>query len=824
MTAGAVMAYLLQSALFLSIGHLLYKALLSRMKMPAFNRAVILTIYIFSLVAPSFHSMKPSWPSATSLENIPLITDDSYLISLNTSPATMPQTIQTATTYPDDVAPEPQNHFQIAATHSSSGSTFPWQALCVTACIGAAIGLLHLLLSLATIVWIGLRSESRNLGHVRLLLLDNERISPFSLLNMIFMPRSDWNNGSDMIIAHEMGHIRHLHSIDLLISRGCLILMWWNPSAWLLNRELRAIHEYQADDQVLRNGHEIRDYQLLLIKKAADTRLQSVASSLNHSKLKQRFTMMYQKNPSSWIKVRAIALVPAFCGVMLLTGQHSFASLINEIAQTSLFSETIQPTTAYASDGTSPGDRKVTQTDASTQITPSAETGPTDNPIETTSMTSDTENDGHQRDEKSPTETAPESKPVIVISEPDFGNDDSQKSVWELDVLKSKPSFIDAKIYDKAAGAPTINGVKVTLDQMDEFLRDNNETKHLQQFREMRRAGKFNNGTVSSDLHRDTFIRTDDDNDDSVITVINGASDQTVYVTRDGHVTREIDKRTKDGVRKLAQEAREKAQEARKQASTARDKASEQRRDAMEQATDARIQAIETQAQALEAQAQALESRAQAMNDKKQASSARKQAAKARKEASKARTSAAKERKKIQRLRKERPDWWNFEVFTPEQKEAMDAMSKQLSEMNTTFAEMDASFAEMNKGLAEMSKSLARTRSITVNGHDIEHYPASDGKLTGMFVSLNNTNGTNVEVLLSSATPIEIGSATMHIGGKRYKCSIPRATKITQGNDKDTRYIVLAKIRAKKLTTFSNNDYVTIITNQGTLKIHLKTK
>lgn len=803
MTAGTITAYLLQSALFLAIGHLLYKTLLSRMKMPAFNRAVILGIYAIALCAPAFHSAPSSWIAAIPQEEpvLPIAGEPEHL----SSGTNAPQTTCIATDYyPDHMKEHPAAPQSEEPTPRAGGHDI-WGILFVIGCIGAGVGFMHLLLSLATIIWFGIRSESRSLGHVRLLLLDNERISPFSLLNMIFMPRSDWKQGSDMIISHEMGHIRHLHSLDLLLSRGCLILMWWNPSAWLLNRELRAIHEYQADERVLRDGHEIKDYQLLLIKKATGARLQPIASGLNHSKLKQRFAMMYQQKSSGWAKIRAILLIPAFCGAILLTGQDSVAAFINELSETSFSTEPGTNEIVYDSDS------KALQSDEATLPAQSDATEVIGTLVETTAIAANTEKDTPP-DAIATTGTTSPAHPTIIITEPDI-DDDAAKSVWELDVLKSNPSFIDVKIYDKTAGSPTINGVKVTLDQMDEFLRDNNETEHLKRFREMRRAGKFNNSRSTSDLSRDTFIRTDDENDDAVITIVSGSNDQTVHVTRDGQVKREIDERTKEGTRKLAQEARKQA----------RDKASRQRKSAMEQATDARIRAIESQAQALESQAQALESRAQATNDEKQAAAARKQASKARKEAAKARKSAAKEREKIQRQRKERPDWWNFEVFTPEQKKAMDNMSKQLSEMNTAFAEMDASFAEMNKGLDEMSKNLATTRSITVNGHDIEHYTVSDGKLSGRFVSLNNTNGTNVEVILSSATPIEIGSTTMQVGGKRYKCSIARATKITQGKDQDIRYIVLAKIRAKKLTTFSNKDYVTVITNQGTVKIHLKT-
>ena len=73
---------------------------------------------------------------------------------------------------------------------------------------------------------------------------------------------------------------------------GCL--QWFNPAMWLLRRELRAIHEYEADEAVLDSGVDARSYQMLLIKKAAGGRWYSIANSFNHSKLKNRMQQAVQ--------------------------------------------------------------------------------------------------------------------------------------------------------------------------------------------------------------------------------------------------------------------------------------------------------------------------------------------------------------------------------------------------------------------------------------------------------------------------------------------------------------------------------------------------
>ena len=73
---------------------------------------------------------------------------------------------------------------------------------------------------------------------------------------------------------------------------------------------MRAIHEYEADEAVLRSGVDAREYQMLLIRKAAGRRWCSVANSFNHSKLKNRITMMLRKKSSRWNYARALVFLP----------------------------------------------------------------------------------------------------------------------------------------------------------------------------------------------------------------------------------------------------------------------------------------------------------------------------------------------------------------------------------------------------------------------------------------------------------------------------------------------------------------------------------
>ena len=135
-------------------------------------------------------------------------------------------------------------------------------------------------------------------------MVHRQAIAPFSWMKYIVISRKDLEENGREILIHEAAHIRHRHSIDLLIANVCVFFQWFNPGAWLLKQELQNIHEYEADETVINEGVNAKDYQLLLIKKAVGTRLYSMANSFNHSKLKKRITMMLKEKSSPWARMK----------------------------------------------------------------------------------------------------------------------------------------------------------------------------------------------------------------------------------------------------------------------------------------------------------------------------------------------------------------------------------------------------------------------------------------------------------------------------------------------------------------------------------------
>ena len=177
--------------------------------------------------------------------------------------------------------------------------------------IGVVVTLGHTLMSMFRILMLIKRSEKHpQADGITICVTDNGQIQPFSWMHYIVMDRRDYEDGNPAILAHERGHIRLRHSWDLLLVDTLTALQWFNPAMWMLRQDLRAIHEYEADGEVLSLGINARQYQYLLITKAAGIGGYSLANGISHSTLKNRINMMLHKKSERRSLLKLLALIP----------------------------------------------------------------------------------------------------------------------------------------------------------------------------------------------------------------------------------------------------------------------------------------------------------------------------------------------------------------------------------------------------------------------------------------------------------------------------------------------------------------------------------
>lgn len=151
-------------------------------------------------------------------------------------------------------------------------------------------------------------------------LLENSRIgSPFSFFRYIFIKPGFREDELTQIVSHELSHIRHRHSAELMAMELLKSLFWFNPFVWITRHSLGEVHEFQADRDVLDEGFDPGSYRILIFKQLFGC-TPDLTSGLIHSRTKKRFVMMCKKNPTRRGILRLAAVAPLTAGLVVLFG------------------------------------------------------------------------------------------------------------------------------------------------------------------------------------------------------------------------------------------------------------------------------------------------------------------------------------------------------------------------------------------------------------------------------------------------------------------------------------------------------------------------
>lgn len=177
------------------------------------------------------------------------------------------------------------------------------------------------------------------------LVLTPDDTAPYSFFNQIVVgTRGLGDDELRCILAHESLHVRRAHSVDLLLVRALCCLMWFNPFAWLVLRELRAVHEFQADAAAL--GEEgsagIRPYLLLLYRQATGTGYGHITNNFKSINLKKRIVMM-NKTKTRFGAWKVAAVLPVVALLLMVGCKPATTETVGAAEQTAVAEPTVEP-------------------------------------------------------------------------------------------------------------------------------------------------------------------------------------------------------------------------------------------------------------------------------------------------------------------------------------------------------------------------------------------------------------------------------------------------------------------------------------------------
>lgn len=299
-SGAAFCLYLCKAAVFMGLFYLLYKVLLSRESFCRFNRVVLLSAFVLSCLLPL-------WVLRNQVEVVrPVLRI---------------------------VPPDLESMASFAVPESPD-----WAVVLLWGVYGSGLlfFLLRRLLALAQLRRMLVHARKRrNLPGGVVLAVSAKARMAFSIGRYIVLPENlSQSEDLPMVLRHEMAHIRLRHSWDLLLADLAGCLQWFNPFCHLLRRELQAVHEFEADREVLGKGVDAEAYSMLLIrvssgreilpKQVWDDNMAVCSNALNYNQLKNRLKMMTRQESKRGAKAKALCFLPVLAAGLLLFGQKEY--------------------------------------------------------------------------------------------------------------------------------------------------------------------------------------------------------------------------------------------------------------------------------------------------------------------------------------------------------------------------------------------------------------------------------------------------------------------------------------------------------------------
>ena len=297
---GSIVLYIMEWAFALIVLLTIYKAVFSGTTFYRFNRFYLLGATVLSALLPLLHITIPEKTPVVSdmaieqMEFAQELSDTFILIG------------EPQVTIADSVQPERQSSL--------------WAVILV--CMYSGYVLMLMIGWVRSIIRTRrfLRGKPRRrISSTVWLVTHDEDFGPFSWMNYIVI--SDTENGfaRRASLRHEYSHIRLMHSIDLIILLACTVV---NPVCWLVLQEIKIVHEYEADREVInRYGIRNSDYQKLLIMRTVGAEAYALASSFNLN-IKKRIIML-NKNQTNRSRLLWLLLLIPMLGMTSVLFAHT---------------------------------------------------------------------------------------------------------------------------------------------------------------------------------------------------------------------------------------------------------------------------------------------------------------------------------------------------------------------------------------------------------------------------------------------------------------------------------------------------------------------
>lgn len=174
--------------------------------------------------------------------------------------------------------------------------------------------LISLAIKITGLVLLSRKGPARDFGKWKIIITNMER-GAYSFFSYMFVSQD--MAATDTVITHELVHIRQKHSWDIVYLEIFRIINWFNPIAYLLQRSMKELHEFIADEAITGSKEQINTYTDFLVANAYGTYEHKLTNNLfNQSLLKKRIMMLHQKRSGNTARLKYLLVLPLLGGLL----------------------------------------------------------------------------------------------------------------------------------------------------------------------------------------------------------------------------------------------------------------------------------------------------------------------------------------------------------------------------------------------------------------------------------------------------------------------------------------------------------------------------
>lgn len=298
-----LLIYSIQVALVFSFLFIVYRIALSRLTFHTINRYFLLSLIPVSFLLPLIDGLFPSISQV--IIDIPLY---------------------------ESIGFNNVEDFKIQETLIPNSTINYWSILLVIYWLGVIFSLTKLIFNILKLVTKKQNSIIHQKKGYKLIITKNSQI--FSFFNWIYIPTNQHNS---IIIEHEKAHIKLRHSIDIIMTEVFIALFWFNPFVYFYRKALKSVHEFQADNSVLKKQIKTSQYLHVLLQNLDIKNPNTIYSYFSYPILKRRIDMITKTKSTPLAKLKYLILLPV-CALILLAFTKPTIKSIPVISEINTFS------------------------------------------------------------------------------------------------------------------------------------------------------------------------------------------------------------------------------------------------------------------------------------------------------------------------------------------------------------------------------------------------------------------------------------------------------------------------------------------------------